>query len=190
MSGNRNLQSPLLRERLQHIGRAAVGRRWRQRLHCRLPARTPVRWSEPSALRCRGPASSSRRARIYRQAFQDLSGREDDGSADVAASCLGECLGGVGEPTPAVRPWSWERSSYPIPAVRNSRGDRFSSVEPVLPIWRPDRRDVPIESPYRLTRLARSREFWSGYEGRCASPIGPARSRTAGRGPLPSSGGR
>jgi hypothetical protein len=25
------------------------------------------------------------------------SGHEDDGSADVAASCLGECLGGVGE---------------------------------------------------------------------------------------------
>jgi hypothetical protein len=25
------------------------------------------------------------------------SGREDDGSADVAAGCLGECLGGVGE---------------------------------------------------------------------------------------------
>ena len=30
-------------------------------------------------------------------AFQGWSGREDDGSAGVAASCLGECLGGVGE---------------------------------------------------------------------------------------------
>jgi hypothetical protein len=50
----------------KHIGRTAVGRRWRQRSHCRLPARAPVRWSEPSALRCRGPASSSLRADIYR----------------------------------------------------------------------------------------------------------------------------
>jgi hypothetical protein len=47
-------------------------------------------------LRCRGPASSSRHACIYR-AFEDWSGREDNGSADVAAGCLGECLGGVGE---------------------------------------------------------------------------------------------
>ena len=30
-------------------------------------------------------------------AFQGWSVREDDGSADVAAKCLGECLGGVGE---------------------------------------------------------------------------------------------
>jgi len=28
----------------------------------------------------------------------DWSGRDDDGSAGVAANCLGECLSGVGEP--------------------------------------------------------------------------------------------
>ena len=36
-------------------------------------------------------------ARASTGAFQGWSGREDDGAGDVAASCLGECLGGIGE---------------------------------------------------------------------------------------------
>jgi hypothetical protein len=55
---------------------------------------SPRKTHTPSHRRCRGPASSSRRVGIYR-AFRGWSGREDDGSADVAASCLSECLGGV-----------------------------------------------------------------------------------------------
>src|SRR5216683_7767574 len=50
----------------------------------------------PLVLRCGGPASSAQRAGICR-AFQGWSGREDDGSAGVAAGCLSERLGGVGE---------------------------------------------------------------------------------------------
>ena len=48
----------------------------------------------PCAVAARLPL---RGARASTGAFQGWSGREDDGSADVTASCLGECLGGGGE---------------------------------------------------------------------------------------------
>ena len=46
---------------------------------------------------CRLARFPLRGARASAGAFQGWSGREDDGSAGVAAGCLCECLGGVGE---------------------------------------------------------------------------------------------
>src|SRR5262249_5527593 len=59
---------------------------------CARPFVSPSHW--PCAVAARLPL---RGARTSTGAFQGWSGREDDGSADVAASCLGGCLGGVGE---------------------------------------------------------------------------------------------